>query len=296
MTHSHFTLEATGAGVTELPDDPAVAELADHGRDRFLDVVCAHPGSSLCWALLAEGSLNMGSRDGDVAAYAYARTGYHRGLDQLRRYGWKGQGAIPWEHEPNRGFLKALWALTVAAHRIGETAEFERCVRFLRDSSETAYRVLSSERPIDDLDEQEAAVLSDAAERDIDSPLTGPQRETLEAEVAKEDVPSDAVLTGPRGEAGPRDAGARDAGVGDAGARDEEQEPADDPGEDEPDEDEPDEETEDTESTRRVERSGDAGVVPHVGSIGGSEDFGDDPSQRPGSPDPYAGIVTGEPE
>ncbi len=271
MTHSHFTLAAAGAGVTELPDDPAVPELADHGRERFLDVVCAHPGSSLCWALLAEGSLNMGSRDGDVAAYAYARTGYHRGLDQLRRHGWKGQGAIPWEHEPNRGFLKALWALAVAAHRIGETAEFERCVQFLRDSSETAYQVLSSERPIEDLDEQEAAVLSDAADRDVDSPLTGPRRERLEAEVAAEDEPSDAVLEGPQSEE-PDPAGDDPAG----------DDPGDDPEGDDPagedlEGDDPADEEDETEDTHRVVRPG-------------------DPDERPGSPDPYAEIVTDEPE
>ena len=46
-----------------------------------------------------------------VTAYAFARTGYHRGLDQLSRAGWKGHGPIPWEHEPNQGFLRALHAL-----------------------------------------------------------------------------------------------------------------------------------------------------------------------------------------
>ena len=30
-----------------------------------------------------------------ITAYAYARTGYHRGLDQLRRNGWKGFGPVP---------------------------------------------------------------------------------------------------------------------------------------------------------------------------------------------------------
>ena len=59
--------------------------------------------------------------DGDpVAAYAYARTGYHRSLDQLRRNGWKGHGPVPWEHEPNRGFLRSLHALGQAAAVIGE--------------------------------------------------------------------------------------------------------------------------------------------------------------------------------
>jgi hypothetical protein len=91
---------------------------------------------------MAEDSLARGSRDADVAAYAYARTGYHRGLDALRRAGWRGSGPIPWEHEPNRGFLRALYALAVAAERIGDTVEQERCAQFLQDSSKTAHEVL----------------------------------------------------------------------------------------------------------------------------------------------------------
>ena len=46
-----------------------------------------------------------------MTAYAYARVGYHRSLDPLRRNGWKGHGPVPWDHEPNRGFLRALAAL-----------------------------------------------------------------------------------------------------------------------------------------------------------------------------------------
>jgi hypothetical protein len=73
-----------------------------------------------------------------ITAYAYARTGYHRGLDQLRRSGWKGFGPVPWSHEPNRGFLRALGALQRAAALIGETDEAERCRVFLADSDPTA--------------------------------------------------------------------------------------------------------------------------------------------------------------
>jgi hypothetical protein len=77
-----------------------------------------------------------------VTAYAYARVGYHRSLDLLRRNGWKGNGPVPWEHEPNRGFLRSLAALSTAAGRIGEAHEAERCSEFLRDSSPEAYDVL----------------------------------------------------------------------------------------------------------------------------------------------------------
>lgn len=128
--------------VVHLPEDPALAEINDAGRDGFLDVVRRHPESSLCWALLAEACLRDADLGSTVAAYAYARTGYHRGLDLLRRNGWKGTGAIPWEHEPNRGFLRALNALGIAAGRLGEVEEEQRCAQFLRDSSETAFQIL----------------------------------------------------------------------------------------------------------------------------------------------------------
>ena len=77
-----------------------------------------------------------------VEAYAYARTGYHRGLDALRRNGWKGHGPIPWSHEPNQGFLRCLAALATAAGEIGETEEEQRCWTFLADSSKEAYEEL----------------------------------------------------------------------------------------------------------------------------------------------------------
>ena len=77
-----------------------------------------------------------------VESYAYARTGYHRGLDGLRRTGWKGHGPIPWSHVPNQGFLRCLAALARAATVIGETDEATRCWTFLQDSSVEGYAEL----------------------------------------------------------------------------------------------------------------------------------------------------------
>jgi hypothetical protein len=128
-----------GPPPTRLPEDPAADQLA--GGKRPAEVVRAHPESPLAWATLAEEALADGGVD-DVTAYAYARVGYHRSLDLLRRNGWKGHGPVPWEHEPNRGFLRALAALAVAADRIGETPEATRCTEFLRDSSPAAYDAL----------------------------------------------------------------------------------------------------------------------------------------------------------
>ncbi len=126
-----------GPDPTLLPVDPAAAEL-DRGTD-VAEVAAAHPTSSLAWAVLAERALDGGET---IAAYAYARTGYHRGLDQLRRSGWKGFGPVPWSHEPNRGFLRALAALQKAAETIGEVDEAERCRVFLTDSDPEAAAAL----------------------------------------------------------------------------------------------------------------------------------------------------------
>jgi hypothetical protein len=76
-------------------------------------------------------------------AYAYARTGYHRGLDALRRNGWKGHGPIPWAHSPNQGFLRCLHTLSQAAAEIGESDEAARCAQFLRDSDPAAADALT---------------------------------------------------------------------------------------------------------------------------------------------------------
>jgi hypothetical protein len=102
-------------------------------------VAAQYPAFSLAWALLAESALAAGN---PVEAYAYARTGYHRGLDALRRNGWKGHGPIPWSHDPNRGFLRCLAALATAAGEINETEEEQRCWKFLADSSKEAYEEL----------------------------------------------------------------------------------------------------------------------------------------------------------
>jgi hypothetical protein len=119
----------------EGPDAVARAALATGTTAR--DAVPAAPAASLLWALLAEAALVSEP----VAAYAYARTGYHRGLDALRRAGWRGQGPIPAGHEPNQGFLRALLALAEAAAAIGEQDEADRCRQFLRDSGTSAEEV-----------------------------------------------------------------------------------------------------------------------------------------------------------
>ena len=78
-----------------------------------------------------------------MESYAFARVGYHRGLDALRRSGWKGHGPVPWSHEPNRGFLRCLHALQRAAAAIGEEEEDARCAAFLADCDPQAAAALA---------------------------------------------------------------------------------------------------------------------------------------------------------
>lgn len=118
--------------LSNLPDVEAANEA----------IVEKHPKSSLAWAEAADSAHRAGKR---LVAYAYARVGYHRGLDALRRAGWKGQGPVPWSHEPNRGVLRCFWMLRRAAEEIGETDEVERLDALLRDADPTAAAAIEAE-------------------------------------------------------------------------------------------------------------------------------------------------------
>ncbi|HEX4429549.1 MAG TPA: DUF3151 domain-containing protein [Frankiaceae bacterium] len=123
-----------GPAPTQLPADPVPVQQLAEGRDPAL-VAADFPASSFAWAALARRAGDAGSW---VESYAYARVGYHRGLDALRRAGWKGAGPVPWSHEPNRGFLDSVAALGRAASAIGEQAEAQRCRALLTDADPSA--------------------------------------------------------------------------------------------------------------------------------------------------------------
>ncbi|MGN6472495.1 MAG: DUF3151 domain-containing protein [Mycobacteriales bacterium] len=132
MTHSHNLLGEPPA--TLLPDNAVAREALDRGDDPT-EVAAAFPTYSAAWAALADRAFAAGST---IESYAYARVGYHRGLDALRRAGWKGHGPVPWAHAANQGFLRCLHALGRAAAAIGESDEAARCQQFLTDSDPTA--------------------------------------------------------------------------------------------------------------------------------------------------------------
>jgi len=122
-----------GTGIPETVMEPEPAELLDAlagavlaGRDSIAAVVADNPQSSAAWAALGDAG-----RD-PVERYAAYRVGYHRGLDALRRGGWRGSGYVRWDHESNRGFLRCLDGLGRLAGEIGEGDEAERCDLFLR--------------------------------------------------------------------------------------------------------------------------------------------------------------------
>jgi hypothetical protein len=123
-----------GPPPTLLPDEPEPRQLLE-AHVAPVDVAARYPTHSAAWAALADAAFERGDV---VESYAYARVGYHRGLDALRRNGWKGHGPVPWDHAPNQGFLRALHALGRAAAAIEETEEAERIRAFLDDSDPTA--------------------------------------------------------------------------------------------------------------------------------------------------------------
>ncbi|MEO6988427.1 MAG: DUF3151 family protein [Aquihabitans sp.] len=135
MTDRPVQLTPSGPPETVIDPEPADATNAlalawaltgGERRDAVSAVVADHPRFLDGWARLGQ----LG-RD-DVEAYAAFRVGYHRGLDRLRANGWKGSGYVRWEEPTNRGFLRALHGLAVAAGRIDEVDEQERCAQFLR--------------------------------------------------------------------------------------------------------------------------------------------------------------------
>lgn len=121
-----------GEPIETLIEEPkgSLEELAAAGEDvaRIKAVAAKYPQCLAAWAAVGEPLLE----DGDaVDAYAFFRVGYHRGLDAIRRAGWKGSGRVPWAHEANRGFLRSLRGLGRAAAAIGEQEEADRCAEFL---------------------------------------------------------------------------------------------------------------------------------------------------------------------
>lgn len=128
-----------GPPPTLLPIDTRASDALLAGQTP--EQVAGHfPDSSFAWAVLADNAWN---EKRVIESYAFARVGYHRGLDSLRKNGWKGFGPVPWAHEPNQGFLRCLNALARGAKEIGETLEATRCAQFLTDCDPATTEMLA---------------------------------------------------------------------------------------------------------------------------------------------------------
>lgn len=120
---------------THLPVDPVIEDLLARNASAE-EIARTAPRASLGWAMLGEAALERGDV---MAAYAFGRTGYHRGLDALRGAGWKGFGQVPLDDGPNTAFLRAVAVLYRAVSAIEETDEVQR-LELLLDDCDTRAR------------------------------------------------------------------------------------------------------------------------------------------------------------
>jgi hypothetical protein len=109
-------------------------------EDQIKALAAQYPTCLNAWAALGELSLP----DDVIMAYAYFRTGYHRGLDRGRASGWNGSQQLPWNREGNQGFLRCLYGLMCAATEIGETNEATRTRQFLLELDTTDHFEVAS--------------------------------------------------------------------------------------------------------------------------------------------------------
>lgn len=129
---SDVSFSASGPPETILPDpDPRLMAALDEATTatEVAAAVASHPADPFGWAALGDAAADAGADP--ITTYAFYRVGYHRGLDLLRKNGWKGAGYVRSVHPSNRGFLRCLTGLGDAAATIGESEEAERCRQFL---------------------------------------------------------------------------------------------------------------------------------------------------------------------
>jgi len=127
LADRHETVLPEPDAVAAAALDAASAAPAGDRRAAIAAVVATDPTFVAGWARLAPEGTDA------VERYAYARVGYHRGLDALRAAGWGGTGRVRWSVPSNRGFLRCLVELRAAAADIGESGEVQRLDTFLRD-------------------------------------------------------------------------------------------------------------------------------------------------------------------
>ncbi len=138
---TNLNLGTSGPPETVLPpvrDDiqqqlDAALEIADVDarRDAVSAIVAAQPRYLDGWARLGE----LGRHP--IERYAAFRVGALGDLDTLRQNGWIGAAYVRWDPPSDRGSLRALHGLHLAATEIGEADEAERTDVFLRQLDPT---------------------------------------------------------------------------------------------------------------------------------------------------------------
>ena len=94
-------------------------------RSELNRVAGMYPSSIEVWKTTASYGRDI------IESYAAYRVGYHRGLDALRKNGWRGSGYVRWVHPSNRAFLSCLSGLQIISEMIQDYEESERCKVFL---------------------------------------------------------------------------------------------------------------------------------------------------------------------
>ena len=132
---SNVSISREGLPETVLPpEDPEIIELLDSAlklkdenqrRGKINEIAGNFPASIEVWKTVA-----MNGRD-IIESYAAFRVGYHRGLDALRKNGWRGSGYVRWRHPSNRGFLECLLGLQKISEEIRALEEADRCRIFV---------------------------------------------------------------------------------------------------------------------------------------------------------------------
>jgi hypothetical protein len=132
---SDVSLSRQGPPETILPAEAAeIIELlrkaetnldVDVRRKELNSVAVLFPNSIEVWK-----TLGRHGRD-SIESYAAYRVGYHRGLDALRKNGWRGSGYVRWHHTSNQAFLSCLAGVQTISEAIDDLIEAERCYIFL---------------------------------------------------------------------------------------------------------------------------------------------------------------------
>ena len=143
------TISRQGPPETVLPpEDPEITNLLEAAiliedistrRGALNQVAEMYPTSINVWKTIA-----AYGRD-TMESYAACRVGYHRGLDALRKNGWRGSGYVRWAHPSNQAFLECLSGLQVISEKIEDFEESERCKLFLLQLEPEWLRIVDSQ-------------------------------------------------------------------------------------------------------------------------------------------------------